>query len=582
MATNPILAAAQSAQTQMANAGTEIAEARQSQAELSTESANLQVDIGLNNQIIEGAKNQAALATQNARLKAGAIFGADLNQQGEQISKATAIWQSAYERQLASAQAIEEKDKVAFTDNPLQYIVNQFTINQDIEAHNAALKVKNVAKEHIEEINALSNATAVNQSNFSQSITQASVDAASKNTLNTALIQANQAKIASLGYNVEGLKDAVNMSKEALGVMFNVQSMQNQQAQLKLAMDNYALHKEEFKWKQDEHAAQEATDEYLVGRIQKGLESMYGDKAPNLQANPKLAKQYLTLMKSNTPAGKEAVDAYMAGGASGVLGGNSGQVIDMMKSGINLQFTPAQEPIKQLLSASHSEFVGSINAGVTAKPSNAAEFNRAVSSVVENKVNAMLKNVKPGDGDNIFNIGAVDQLLKMPGVADTALTQKVLGPAATAGVKFDDPKQVYATVTAALEKKQISINEAVEGITALYQKGVKTNLETRQLTKFGIPLPTNMPYNTGVVVDPYSLLGGTEVVNLTDKNQVTRALMKTTSSLFSKINPLEMGMRAGNIDYANMPLPKAGEQPDIYNPAPEYWERYRAQQAGTK
>jgi hypothetical protein len=527
MADNPILAAASAAQSQMANAGTEMASARQSQAELSTEAANVQLDIGLNNQIIEGAKNTAALANQNARLKAGAIFGADLNQQGEQISKATEIWQSAYERQLSAAQAIEEKDKVGFTDNPLQYIINQFTVNQDIEAHNAALAVKNVAKQHIDEINAMSNATAVNQANFTQSITQASVDAAAKNTLNTSLLAANKAKIEALGYNVQGLQDAVNMSKEQLGVMFNVQSMQNQQAQLKLAMDNYALHKEEFKWKQEDHAAAEATDEYLVGRIQKGLESMYGDRAPNLGANPKLAKTYLALMKSNTPAGKEAVDAYMAGGASGVLGGNAGQVIDMLKSGMQLQFTPAQEPIKKLLDTSHSEFIGSINAGVVAKPSTVPEFNRSVSTVVEKKVSDMLKNVKPGDGDNIFNIGPVDQLLKMPGVADTALTQKILGPATAAGVRFDDPKQVYSTVSAAIANKQITVSEAADGLTALYQKGTKTNLETRQLAKFGIPLPTNMPYNVQIQTNSQALLGGNEIVNLTDKTQVTRALMKT-------------------------------------------------------
>lgn len=523
---NPILAAAQSAEDQMTSAGEQIATSRQSQADIAAETASLQLDIGLNTQIVEAAKNNAALAAQNSRLKAGAIFGADLAQQGEQISKATEIWNAAYERRLSSAQAIEAKDSVGFTDNPLQYISNQFTINSDIRKHNAALGVEKVAKQHIDEINSMSNATAVNQANFTQSITQASIDAASKATLDNASILANQAKVASLGYNVEGVKEAVQMSREKLGVMFNVNTMQNQQAQLKLAMDNYALHKEEFKWKQDAQQANQETDEYLVGRIQTGLISMYGPKAPDIQSNPKLAKTYLALMKSNTPAGKEAVDAYMAGG-TGVLAGNSGQVVEMIKSGMNIQFTPAQQPIKQVLDAAHSEFVNGIAAGAIVKPSNIAEFNRGVSNAVEAKINGMLKNVKAGDGDNLFNIGAVTELVAMPGVADTALAQKVLAPAVTAGVKFDDPKQVYATAISAISKKQVSIEEAVEGITALYQKGVKSNLETRQLTKFGIPVPTNMPYNTQVETDPYAMFGGSEIVNLTDKNQVTRALMKT-------------------------------------------------------
>jgi len=96
---NPILQAAQSAQNTIKSGTAGIIAARDTQAELSNSQAEAQNAIGLNNVIIENAKNSAALATQNARLKAGAIFGADLSQQGEALTEATQVWNDAYKKQ---------------------------------------------------------------------------------------------------------------------------------------------------------------------------------------------------------------------------------------------------------------------------------------------------------------------------------------------------------------------------------------------------------------------------------------------------------------------------------------------------
>ena len=526
---NPILKAAQSTNQQIDTSSAAITEARTSQAELANNEAQLQFDIGLNNSIIKSVQNNAALATQNARLKAGVIFGADLNQQGEALTEATSLWNDAYRRQLSAAQKIEEKDSVSFLSDPLQYVINQFTVNDDIKEHNAALNVKNIAKTHIDEINAMSSATAKNQENFNQSITQASIEAEAANTARVAQVAAEKAKIQALGYNIEGLKDAVNASKEKLGVLFNVQSAQNAQAQLQISMDNYAMHKKEFQWKEQAVADQEAADEFTIGRMQEGFRVLYGDKAPDLSMNPKLAKNYLSLLKSNTPAGKEAMEAYMAG-QTGVLGGNPAQVIDLLKNGVNVQFTPAQNPIKQVFDTTVSEVTANIAAGKVAKPGNAAEASALINTSVKAKVDTMLKNIEPGSSSNLFNIGSVPVLITLPGVADTAFTQKVLAPAVTAGAKLDDPKQVFSTAIAAIGKKEITVEQAVEGITALYQKGVETNLAQRNLPKFGIvPNESMRSYNTTIQTNANAIFGGTEIVNLADENAVKRAVMKSLS-----------------------------------------------------
>lgn len=522
-----IISGAQSLSSQISTASADISTARNSQVDLSNNEAQLQVDIGANNVIIKTAQNNAALATQNARLKAGAITGSDLNQQGEVLTDATALFHESYRKQLQASRDIAAKESVGFLDNPLQHIINQFTVNEDIAVHNQALRERQLAENYIAEVNKMGDATAKNQDNFKQSITQASVEAEASNTAKIAQLAADKAKIQGLGYNIEALKEAVTMSREKLGVLFNVQQAQNAQKQLQISMDNYAMHKKEFQWKQEAVADQKSADEFTVGRIQDGLKVMYGDKAPDLGMNPKLAKNYLNLLKSNTPAGKEAMEAYMAG-QTGVLGGNAAQVIDLLKTGVAVQFTPAQVPIKQVFDTTVSEVTAAIAAGKVAKPGNAAEASALVNNAVKTKVDSMLKNIEPGSSSNLFNIGSVEKLITLPGVADTALAQKVLTPMVTAGAKLDDPKQVFSTAIAAVNNKQLSLEQAVEGITSLYQKGVETNLATRNLPKFGIvPNESMRSYNTTIQTNPSALFGGNEIINLADQNAVKRAVMKS-------------------------------------------------------
>lgn len=531
---NPILRAAQSTSTLVDTDTAAIIKATDTQAELANNEADAQIAIGANNIIIKNAQNAGALAAQQARLKAGAIFGADLNQQGEQISATTDIWQQAYQEKMRSLAEIRRKDSVGFMDNPLGYIINQFSVNDDIRRHNTALEIEQAAKQHIDEINSMSNATAVNQKNFEVSITQASIDAEADNLAKAATINADKAKIAGLGYNIEGLKAAINASKEQTALKFQVLGAQHAQESLRLAMDNYALHKQEFEWRKEEKAKAGEADEFFIDRIQEGLKVMYGDKAPDLVANPKLARQYLTLLKSNSPAGKEAVDAYLAG-QSGVLGGNPAQVIDSLQSNIKFQFTPAQKPIKdifeqatQMVQAENANMPGSVT-----KENYKDKLNTAVMSLVKKQQEL----VEPG-ANNVFNIGSLSTVASMPGVNNLPVVTKVLAPAITAGATFDDPKQVYATIMTAVQNKQVTLAEAADGITALYQKGVTTNMQTRQLTKFGIPVGDTVPYNVRIETKPGNLFGSSETVDLTNKAAVTRAMMKTmTMQYMQDVNP---------------------------------------------
>lgn len=205
-----------------------------------------------------------------------------------------------------------------------------------------------------------------------------------------------------------------------------------------------------------------------------------------------------------------------------------------------------QEPIKKLFDVA----IQKVSAGVASGQVTKSNYQSVLNGEVTNQVNTYLKDIEPGSGNNPFNIGAVSSLVTMPGVNTTPLAQKILAPAVASGAKFDDPKQVYAAALSGVQGGKISVEDAVDGIVSLYQKGVDTNLAARNLTKFGIVPTDNMhTYNTRVETDPGALFGGTEIVDLTNRNAVTRAVLTTMRKqayreMSDSVNPFLLGESA--------------------------------------
>jgi hypothetical protein len=140
----------------------------------------------------------------------------------------------------------------------------------------------------------------------------------------------------------------------------------------------------------------------------------------------------------------------------------------------------------------------------------------------------MSKEVKAGDGDNIFQIPDVKQVMALPGVVDTPFVQKIL---ATSKVDLNNPKMVYGEALRGVKEGKLTIDQAVEGVLSVYQKGVEVNIASKNLTRLGIaPSGKDLKlndYNTPIEVVPGALFGGSKVVNLTSREDVTRAILKT-------------------------------------------------------
>ena len=240
--------------------------------------------------------------------------------------------------------------------------------------------------------------------------------------------------------------------------------------------------------------------------------------------SPSEVKVMVGLMKSGTPAGQEATRAYLAG-VSGAVAGSPAQVIDMIGRGLPIQFTPAQAQVKGVFEKAVAEVR---NRGML--PKDDAERQQIMNLEVNKILSKMSKEVKAGDGDNVFQIPDVKRVMTLPGVVDTPFVQKILS---TSQVDVNNPKMVYNEALRGVKEGKLTLDQAVEGVLSVYQKGVALNIASKNLPRLGIAPSTKElklnDYNTPIEVIPGALFGGSKTVNLTSREDVTRAMLKTMS-----------------------------------------------------
>jgi hypothetical protein len=516
-----LLASAQEAFDLSASTAKESGEISFSQQAMTEQIARAQIAEGQAKATVIAAEQAGQLQSQAARLKAGAAFGADLNQQGERISELAMIQNQTQEARLALSQSIAAKQSVSFLDNPLEYVVNQFTVGGDISKFNALADVEDTVTKNIEDITRLSSAVAQNQKNFEVTVTQASADAKAQEALLNAEQQATATRIVGQNYNLAALKATMDASKEQMGIRFSVNQALNAQESQRLQMANHELAVQEAKYRKEDREEKKQTDGYLASRIIKGYQVFYGDKAADM-ITPGDVKQMVTLMKSGTPAGQEATRAFMAG-ESNKVAGSPAQVIDMIGRGLPIQFTPAQTSVKGVFEKAVAEVR---NRGML--PKDDAERQQIMNLEVNKILSKMSKEVKAGDGENIFQIPDVKLVMQDSAVASTPFVQKILS---TSQVDVNNPKMVYNEALRGVKEGKLTVDQAVEGVLSVYQKGVALNIDSKNLPRLGIAPSTKdlklNDYNTPIETSPGALFGGSKTVNLTDRTAVTRAMLET-------------------------------------------------------
>jgi len=568
--------------------------------------ASLYESIGAADAIIQGAKDQGALATQQARNLAGASFGVDLRKDSEQLTALINARNSlASQRQELSAR-VSAKQSVGFFDNPLQYIINQVTVDDDIAKHNALNQQTQEIDNEIQTRNALAQGTFATQTQLQESVTAASAAANAQKIQMAAQVEANNASTRGIIYGAEGMKAAIQARDDVLAHAFSADAAKRAYESQALALKHFQLSQQEFEWRKEEKKLkdqglkdQKDMDSYFLKTIEVGRRQRMGSAYVPMDPNGADAKALLQLLKSNSPAGQLANEDYMAGqralaldptGNTRSLAASPADFASMVARKVPMEIPSAMDPVKGIISDSITLLqMEARSPNNTLDLKNKQVADARLNQIAQERLNEQFKLVKPGDKDNVYLVPGPRALLANPELRPVLeklpITQKIILPALQAGVDLDNPDRVWGLALDAAKNGELSHKELLT-LTDFYRRGAAVTLAARQLQSVG--LVGQRGYNVALTTDPQGMFKTTEVVDITAGDDVSRATIKVLSraAVEETANPgLQAGIRQWQrnkniplmpLDSAELPTP--GTLPNIYNNNPEYWKALRARE----
>lgn len=507
-------------------------------AAIATGDAETQLDVGINNQIIAIAKTSSDLAIQQARIKSANAFGTNMKDAGEVITSLAATVSQQYKVRESALSEIEKKRKVSFFDNPLAYVTNQFTINDDIDAHNTANERLENASDQLSKINNLTQATVQTQNMLDESITAASSVANSKNLADAASIKANVSRIQALTYNVDSINAALTADKNVLANSFSMFQAQKAEQQATIALEQFNLQREKFAEEKYQKALAKGSDDELIDNIITGRIARLGAGAELITKGSVRANTVLSLLKSNSPAGQEYSQDYLSGVRSRSLGYSSvatsaAHAVEVFDK-FQVKITPAMEPVKNVLASVYQEALSGKavvpGSNVLVDPKNKAQLDNYINVRTKELLDEQARKVIVGDPNNVFNIPSLKSIIEAsPSLNSNSAVQKFLLPLIEANVDVDNPKILFPALVQATKTGQLTYSEMLT-ITEPFQRAAAVRNASRGFVALGLGAGIKNSYNVPVRVSQFGFGTKEQVVNFTDSGDLSRWINRTMAA----------------------------------------------------
>lgn len=482
---------------------------------------NRLIDIGNADALIETTKGNGQLVMESASQRVALSLGEDpADLMGKQAQRAREL-ATAQEARAAALDKIAEKRKVSFFDNPIEHIINQFTINDDIEAHNAANAKANDIEAQIAENNKF---LATEHQNFvlgQTTVTAGSVAASANRVRQLANVQADTATRQAYAASSESVMQLTQLSAQQLQFAATALNAQQTAEQVRMAQAHLALSQEEFDWKKLQKQQGEAANQYLMDTINRGLTAIDPNQPLLTAANPK----FLSIIQGKVPLDGVLKQAFELGemnrkvdpngGTSRILGVTPVQTLQ------TLAFDPYLAPDQKAVASRMIEVVTAAKQSAEYKVIAASKDEQAAKAYLNTAVQEAFKldAAKISGPTNPYWLPSLDSIVKnTPGLQELPTWQKVIAPAIAAKVELSNPDMVMQLIASAASKGEISPNQAALDVSTIYKQGQRVNVESKQFKNMGIAplLQYNVPIRTGPTSSP--------TVDASNPNEVLRTL----------------------------------------------------------
>ena len=538
---------------------------------LANNDVQLLQDIGTNSALIDTTKQLAELEAQQGKIKKANELGIIPGKSVDVLTTLSEVIGQSFQEKTAAAAEIAKKKSVSPFESPVEWLMNQFTVNTDIEKHNAADRKLDSAVQQYERVNRLTQAAAVTQSALAASVTQGTIQKSAENINAQAQLLANKSLKDGLIFNAQGIKQILEIKSQQLSALFSMFNAQQSNERMNLEMENAARMREQWEWKKQEKDLLERDDNAIIESINRGGALRMGDQYTPIKPGTAAANNAIALLKSNSPVGKSFQDDYLRG-QQGILATSPSQALEAFKTQ-PVKIAPAQIPVRRVLETA----LQATQAMPGFDPKNRAAVEASINAKTKEIVDQQLSDIRPEDENNVFNIPALAAVVKqVPELANLPVVQKLLAPRIAAGDNLNRPDDIFQTVAKGVQEGKITYNEAMDTVY-LYQRGVALNLAARNLENFGITTSaenSKYSYRTRITTHPETPFGSKELVDLTKVDAFSRALNTYMAQQFEQqVNkmfrdaasktmfPIPNALRGAPV--AN---PPRGMYPDLFDP----------------
>ena len=508
-------------------------------------------------QLTTSTKLAGDLSTQQARIKIGTDFGTNRQAQNQIYSALAEMERSAWAKETDARQRVQEKQSVDFFSNPLKYIVNQVTVEKDLNDLKNAESLRKAAAQRIQDLNAVTQSSAQVQANFAETLTQESADAAIRLAAVNTQRAMNETELKAIQYNIEAIRIARDAPIKNLELMFQIRSAQQAEEQLGISrrsaarqdmLAQLAIEREKrlaAKEGQDANAQAENESQIMsyvnTGRALRGLAPITDMKQKEvlqiLRAGPnsKLGQEFLF----DFNMGQQESFKQGTGGAR--FAENGSQMLQLLQSGIPINTTAEQQTVLTRLKDAVALTQGQ-NAKQPLDPKDKEGAMKRLQQNVDAIVKQDMDNVRLGDAKNPYSIPTLNVLAaSIPSIAANPAYNLSLKKRVEAGEDFTDPGKIITALAEDMRAGKISYAQALSA-TEIFTRAVAINNESKGFKRFGLPEANEF----NAIVDTMPMIpGGSQQVNFLRPDSLGRAIMKAslgTSGLFQNVpSPMVQG-----------------------------------------
>lgn len=540
-----IMTGSAAAVEQVKSTAEETKKLRTKQAEASGRQAAIIDQASKDAEAVARQQGLAALAVQQENNKAAAARG--VTESSNALLDLLAAQKDASKRVLAKAAEVRDKwNSTIERDGLLGWLKNGLTVDMSQQELEAQIKETQVISNELTNANNALQQTFATNKGKAEVLTAETIAAQARIAAADAKVRSEQAVIEGIGYNIQSLAEAKNSTIEQLNVKYGARQAVSGIKAEQRAEESQSLERERFNWqkeeakirqdllnaeKKDKQEAKQLSEDFVatvnMGRATLKLPALDAVQQRELlnqfragQVRKDISLHYELGIKSRQNGGKQVLGNSPAAAAAVVFDPE-----------LDVQVSAAQEETKNILAAAIKGLPIEVKNSKD-KAAVAREVNKNVQQIVAEQFGT--KEGVAGKGyigiDSPFSVGDLGApesgYLSAPVLANMPLVTKVLQPLATAGTKLQDPKAVLEIARAAIRKGEITSSQAAEGLSRVYQVANLMNQAQRNFAGYGIQLP-----NGGA---QYIVRIGSEKIDLTRPEQVTRHLMRPPASPFTR------------------------------------------------